>query len=95
MNEGKDNEQKPGLDSATLPEKPAGNDPELFKAIAEEALKKVEALAEENAKLHKKLKSIDEIFKRHEHLDGYMEKYGFSSELERDMWQAIRKIIKD
>ncbi len=93
MTEGKNNEQKP-VDTATLQEKPAGDDPELFKAIAEEALKKVEALAEENAKLHKKLKSIDEIFKRHEHLDGYMEKYGFNSELERDMWQAIRKIIK-
>ncbi len=77
-----------------LQEKSMENELESTKAIAEEALKKVETLAEENAKLHKKLKSIDEIFKRHEHLDGYMEKYGFNSELERDMWQAIRKIIK-
>ncbi|MEN6374856.1 MAG: hypothetical protein ABFD75_08765 [Smithella sp.] len=95
MNEVKDNEPKPVPDNAKLQKNPAGDDPELLKAIAEEALKKAETLAEENAKLHKMLKSIDEIFKRHEHLDGYMEKYGFNSELERDMWQAIRKIIKE
>ena len=95
MNEGKDNEQKPDLDTAKLLEKLNENDPEFTKAIAEEALRKVETLLAENAKLHDKLKSIDKIFNRYEHLDGYMEKYGFNSKLEQEMWQAIRRIIKD
>ncbi|MEN6331407.1 MAG: hypothetical protein ABFD57_05435 [Smithella sp.] len=95
MTESKDHEQKPGPDTANLLEKPAENDPESAKAIAEEALKKVETLLAENTKLRKKLKSIDEIFSRYEHLDGYMEKYGFNTELERDMWRAIRQITKE
>lgn len=95
MSEGKDNEQKPGLDPAKLLEKLAENDLESVKAIAEEALKRVKALSEENAMLRQKLKSVEKIHEKYEHLDGYMEKYGFNTELEQEMWQAIRRITKE
>ena len=95
MTESKDSKQKPGLDTAKLQEKMAGDDLESLRIIAEEALKKVETLLAENAELRKKLKSIEKIFGRYEHLDGYMEKYGFNTELEREMWRAIRRIAKE
>lgn len=80
--------------TAELQEKMAGEDLESLRIIAEEALKKVAELSAENAKLQEKLKAIDKIFSRYEHLDGYMEKYGYNTELEREMWRTIRRITK-
>jgi len=88
MTECTDNEQKP------CPIDTAEKELESTKIIAEEALKKVEMLAQENAQLRERLKLIETIYKKYDHLDGYMEKYGANSDMERDMWQAIRKVIK-
>jgi hypothetical protein len=67
---------------------------ELTKSIAEEALKKVEMLTRENSWLRHRLKQVERVYRKYDHLDGYMEKYGFNTEIEREMWQTIRKIIK-
>ena len=95
MTEVKENGKRQLPATAELQEKMAGEDLESFRIIAEEALKKVAELAAENAKLQEKLKAIEKIFGRYEHLDGYMEKYGFNTELEREMWRAIRRIAKE
>jgi DNA repair exonuclease SbcCD ATPase subunit len=88
MTESTDNKQEP------CPVVAAEKEPELTKAIAEEALKKVEELTQENAQLRERLKLIEKIYKKYDHLDGYMEKYGANSHMERDMWQAIRQVVK-
>lgn len=94
MTEVKENGKKELPATAELQEKAAGKDLESIRIIAEEALKKVAELSAENAKLRDKLTAIDKIFSRYEHLDGYMEKYGYNTELEREMWRTIRRITK-
>ncbi|MEN6621249.1 MAG: hypothetical protein ABFD50_06860 [Smithella sp.] len=78
-----------------LQEKTVEKELESMKAVAEEALKKVELLSKENAELRQKLKQVEKVYRKYDHLDGYMEKYGFNTEIEREMWQAIRRIIKE
>ncbi len=95
MTEVKENGKKELPATTELQEKMAGEDLESIRIIAEEALKKVAELSAENAKLQEKLKAIDKIFSRYEHLDGYMEKYGYNTELEREMWRTIRRITKE
>ena len=78
-----------------LQEKSLEKELKSAKAMAEEALKKVELLTRENAELRERLKQVEKVYRKYDHLDGYMEKYGFSTEIEREMWQAIRRIIKE
>ena len=94
MTEVKENGKRELPAATELQEKMAGEDLESIRIMAEEALKKVAELSAENAKLQEKLKAIDKIFSRYEHLDGYMEKYGYNTELEREMWRTIRRITK-
>lgn len=95
MTEYTDNEQKSCPRTDELQENSVEKELELTKTIAEEALKKVEMLSRENAELREKLKQVERIYRKYDHLDGYMEKYGFNTEIEREMWQAIRRIIKE
>ena len=95
MTEVKENGKRELPATAELQEKMAGEDLESLRIIAEEALKKVAELSAENTKLREKLTALDKIFNRYEHLDGYMEKYGYNTELEREMWRAIRRITKE
>lgn len=91
----KDNEQTPCSPVDELNEKSIVKELESTKAIAEEALKKVEVLTRENDELRNRLKQVEKVYRKYDHLDGYMEKYGFNTEIEREMWQAIRRIIKE
>lgn len=93
MTEYHDQNSHPTVDE--LQEKTAEKELESMKAIAEEALKKVELLSKEIAELRERLKQVERVYRKYDHLDGYMEKYGFSTEIEREMWQAIRRIIKE
>lgn len=67
----------------------------LAETTAEEALKKAETLLKENAELRERLKTLERVFRKYSHLDGYIEKYGLHTDFERDMWQAIRQAVKD
>jgi hypothetical protein len=95
MTESNDNEQKACPHMDNVQENSAKRELELLKAAAEEALKKVELLSRENAELRERLKQVEKVYRKYDHLDGYMEKYGFNTEIEREMWQAIRRIIKE
>jgi hypothetical protein len=88
MTESTDNKQEPS------PLASAAKEPESTKAIAEEALKKVEELTRENVRLREKLKLIEKVYNKYDHIDGYMEKYGANTDMEREMWQAIRRVVK-
>ncbi len=90
-----DNQQDSHGPMSEPQEKPIEKELKLTKAIAEEALKKVEILTKENAELRDRLKQVERVYRKYDHLDGYMEKYGFNTEIEREMWQAIRRIIKE
>jgi hypothetical protein len=95
MTENTYKEQNPCPDITKLQEKLTEKEPELNKTIPEEALKKIETLAQENAQLRERLKPIEKLYTRYDHLHGYMEKYGFVTDFEREMWQAIKQVMKE
>ena len=95
MTECTDNKQEPCPHIAKLQEKSLEMELESTKAIVEEAFKKIETLAQENADLRKKLKTIAKVYEKYDYLDGYMEKYGANTDLELDMWRAIRQVLKE
>lgn len=63
--------------------------------MAERTKETLETLLQENAELRERLKTLERVFRKYSHLDGYIEKYGLHTDFERDMWQAIRQAVKD
>lgn len=68
------------------------NQEKLAETTTKETL---ETLLQENAELRERLKTLERVFRKYSHLDGYIEKYGLHTDFERDMWQAIRQAVKD